>query len=189
MPKDECGKEVTNRMKMPPTTEADAFLHGLYHELQDQIRKYYELTANLLALEARVELTEKQLCLTRDHLAMVVARTEGAAPMDWKTMLDRVRFVGWRLAEACVAVVREHKKLTPDELLTALNIGTFRFRTNTPFREIHAALLRQHSVKREGDYWIWLGPAEQEDQLRLKLLKKPQPDAGEVKGNVKNEGR
>lgn len=154
-----------------PTTESDAFLHGLYHEFLDQAKRYQNLTAQLFQLEARVELAEKQLCLTRDHLAMAIERTEGAMPQDWTKMLEIVRFVGVRLAEACVVLLKERKKLTNEELLHALNLGMFRFRTNTPFREIHAALLRQRNVKRMDGGWVWTGPDPSKEQLRLRLVR------------------
>jgi len=73
-------------------------------------------------------------------------------------MLTRARFVGMRLADACLALLREHKRLTHTEMLNALNIGMFRFKTNAPAREIHGAMLRQPYVKRTSDGWIWNGP-------------------------------
>src|ERR1700730_17706677 len=87
------------------TTEATAFLTGLHKEFEQQVRHYHDLTASLLEIEARIELAEKQLCLTRDHLAMAVSRTEAATPRDWARTLESVRFVGWRLADACVEIL------------------------------------------------------------------------------------
>jgi hypothetical protein len=166
MPKDKARTE----RKVVPTSASDAFLRGLHGEFVEQVNRYHGLTAHLLELEARVELAEKQLCLTRDHFKMVIEKTEGAIPHDWETVLKQVRFVGVRIADACVALLSERKKMTPVELLDALNRGMFRFRTNTPLREIHAALLRQQHVKRIGDVWIWEGPDM--DQMKLTLLKR-----------------
>lgn len=149
------------------TVEATAYLQALYVEFREQVARYRDLTAHRLELEAEVELAERTLCVTRDHLAMVIARGDSAMPCDWKKTFCSVRFVGWRLANACVALLRKYKKLTPEQLLHILNLGMFRFRTNTPRREIHAALLRQQFAKREGDGWIWTGPAEEQTQGRL----------------------
>lgn len=149
------------------TSESTAFLGALNSEFKTQVERYHDLTTNLIQAEARVELAEKQLCLTRDHMAMVIAKTEGVVPRDWEATLKRVRFVGLRLADACIAVLRERKQATAEELLDELNEGMFRFRSNTPFREIHAALLKQQNVKRAKDGWIWIGPTE--DQMKLGL--------------------
>jgi len=176
VPKTTDKTEGTER-RHTQTSEANAYVGALHHEFADQVKRYHNLTGNLLDLEARVELAEKQLCLTRDHLAMVIQKTEGAVPHEWKKISDTVRFVGVRLADACVALLKEHKKMTPQELLDALNNGMYRFRTSSPFREIHGALLRQRYVKRtEDDAWAWEGP--EEDQLRLTLLR---PDRAKKK--------
>ena len=95
----------------------------------------------------------------------------------------RVRFVGMRLVDACVTVLQEHRKLTPVKLLDAINEGTFRFRTNAPLREIHAALLRHPHVKREGNYYLWSGPKEPQGfpaTVEAEILR---PDKSEVKPN------
>ena len=148
------------------TIEADSYLQGLHKEFNDQVNKYQQLTRELLSLEARVELAEKTLCLTRDHLTMAIANTECAAPRDWNKTLRMVRFAGVRLADACISLLQEHKKLTQGELLDALNLGSFRFRTNSPLREIHAALLRHPFVKKTGQTWIWTGTDEKQAALR-----------------------
>ena len=150
-----------------PTTESTAFLSGLYQEFLEQSRRYHDMNAHLLEMTAKVELAEKQICLTRDHLLMVAQRTEGAIPQDWNKTLQSVRFVGVRLADACVALLRERRKLKHQELLDALNLGMYRFRTNTPFREIHGALLRQRQVKRTDEGWEWIGPDKNQMPLRL----------------------
>jgi len=159
--------------KVTTTSESTAFLAALNSEFSCQVERYHELTTQLLQIQARVELAEKQLCLTRDHLAMVITKTEGAMPRNWEATLKKVRFVGLRLADACLALLREREKMTAEELLDDLNEGMFRFRSNTPFREIHAALLKQQNVKRTKDGWTWIGPKE--DQIRLGLVKRIAP--------------
>src|SRR5260370_4671575 len=121
--------------------EATSFLRGLFDEFQQQKERYANMTAGLLSLEARIELAEKTLCLTRDHLAMSIEKTDSAVPNDWTKILNSVRFVVRRLADAGVTLLQDHGTMTPKEILTALNNGMFRFRTNSPLREIHAALL------------------------------------------------
>lgn len=176
--------------KIPPertTVESTYFLRGLWTEFHDQVHKYGDLTATLREMEARVELAEKTLCLTRDHLAMTVEKTECAVPNDWGKVFNSVRFVGVRLTDACITLLREHKRLTQTELLENLNSGMFRFRTNAPLREIHAALLRQRqNVKREGDTWIWTGPEHGEVQTRLRLMR-PEIIEADDEGDVKTE--
>ena len=151
--------------------EATSFLSGLFEEFQEQKQRYAHMTGSLLSLEARIELTEKTLCLTRDHLAMSIEKTDSAVPNDWTKILNSVRFVGMRLADACMTLLQEHGKMTPKEILTALNNGMFRFRTNSPLREIHAALLRQNSAKRVGNAWAWMGTREQ-IPMRFRVLRR-----------------
>jgi hypothetical protein len=139
------------------TVEASGYLRGLFTEFTQQVHRYAALTDQLVQLEARIELTEKMVVLTRDHLAMTIEQTDSAAPHDWNATLKRVQFVGCRLVDACLTLLREHKKLAPSEILLKLNLSMFRFRSNAPLREIHAALLRQPSVKRTDDAWVWVG--------------------------------
>lgn len=158
---------------MPPlshtTVEATAFLAGLHQEFRDQIEKYRDLTRQLHEMEARVELTEKTLCLIREHLRLAVGRAEAAFPRDWERDFNAVRFVGVRLADACVAVLRDlGGPLSLEEIMCGLNLGMFRFRTSSPLREIHAALLKQRQVKKVGDKWVWVG--EQPHQTKLRLV-------------------
>lgn len=163
------------------TNEATSYLGGLFAAFHEQTQQYAQLTSQLLHLEARIELAEKTLSLTRDHLNMTINQTDSAAPHAWDKVLLSVRFVGVRLADACTALLKEKKKLTPDELLSGLNSGMYRFRTNSPLREIHAALLKQSSVKRVGQYWLWSGTAEQLP-LRLRVVKAAAKPHNEVDG-------
>jgi hypothetical protein len=170
-------KQLEKRAEKKPekinyTMEATAFLRGLFQEFQEQIKKYQTLTAQLLSMEAQIELVEKMLCLTRDHFAMTIDKTESALPNEWDKVFHKVRFVGVRLADACKVLLQEKKKLTTEQFLTGLNEGMFRFRTNSPLREIHAALLRQSFAKKAaGGVYVWLGDAEQQMPLRMRALK------------------
>jgi hypothetical protein len=149
------------------TMESTAFLNGLFQEVHEQVHKYQALTRELLSLEARIELGEKTLCLHRDHFASTVERTECAVPNDWKTVLDKIRFVGVRLADACQVTLQEKKKVTPEQLLHDIDDGMFRFRTNSPLREIHAALLKQDWVEKIGPHYVWKGNPGKQMPLRM----------------------
>jgi len=151
--------------------EATSFLRGLFEEFQEQKNRYANMTESLLSLEARIELAEKTLCLTRDHLAMSIEKTDSAIPHNWANILNSVRFVGMRLADACMTLLQEQGKMTPKEIFFALNSGMFRFRSNSPLREIHAALLRQNSAKRVGNAWVWTGTREQ-IPMRFRVMKR-----------------
>ncbi len=162
--------------KKPPkdliTAEATSYLDGLFHEFHKQTHQYREITKELLSLEARIELAEKTLCLTRDHLEMAIGRSDSATPREWDKVLRGVRFVGVRLADACRVILQEHKKLTLEEILSGLNQGMYRFRTSSPLREIHAALLSPSFAKKEGRHYIWIGQQEQQIPLRLRVMTK-----------------
>jgi hypothetical protein len=159
-----------------PTTEAFSYMSGIEKEYEEQLSRYHTLTGDLHALQARVELVEKNLCVTRDHLAMAIEKSEEDVPKEWRTRLARARFVGMRLADACLWLLKRHKRMTYVEILNFLNVGMFRFRTNAPAREIHGALLRQPYVKRTGDTWVWTGPDESAapTQPSLRLLTNPE---------------
>lgn len=165
------GKKKKRGKKSNFTVEATAFLGGLFQEFQQQTVKYELFTAQLLSLEAQIELVEKTLCLTRDHLALEIRKTQSAVPNNWGKVLRNVRFVGVRLADACKVLLQENKKLTPDQLLSGLNDGMFRFRTNSPLREIHAALLKQSFAKKTDTQYSWIGTTEEQLPLRLRVLK------------------
>ncbi len=167
---DKKGK-TSKLVKADPTAESSAYLGGLFQEFHHQSHNYHELTRQLLSLEARIELAEKTLCLTRDHFAMTIEQTECAPPHDWDQILRSVRFVGVRLAEACKVLLQENKKMTPEEILTGLNHGMFRFRTNSPLREIHAALLKQSFAQKTGATYTWIGSPETQMPFRLRTAK------------------
>jgi hypothetical protein len=164
--------------KRGPTTEALSWVGGLYAEYAEQLARYHELTSHLFSLQARVEVVEKNLCVTRDHLALAIEKSEEPMPEPWTKALNSARFVGMRLADACLGLLKERKRLTHAEMLNALNLGMFRFRTNAPAREIHGALLRQPYVKRASDGWMWTGPdiveAQTTQQPALRLVSQPE---------------
>lgn len=153
--------------------EAEAYLQGMFQELNRQRHQYLELTRMLRNIEARIELAEKTLSLTRDHVMLTVAETDSALPRDISAVMRGVRFVGVRLVDACMSLLQECKKMTAEKLLMELNEGMFRFRTNSPQREIHAAMLRQSFAKKEGEYWIWIGKTEQQIAMRLRPSDRP----------------
>ena len=154
------------------TLESTLYMQGIFDAFREKKKEYVGLTAHLHQIEGQIDLAEKTLSLTRDYLAMAVKQTKHAAPHDWDTVLKSVRFVGVRLADACAVLLQESssKKLMPEKLLEGLNDGMFRFRTNSPLREIHAALLKQASVKRVGQQWTWVGNSEQLP-LRLRVVR------------------
>jgi hypothetical protein len=173
MPKGNDTPKQQHQTKAPPTAavptvvmapdpnavavEATYYLGGLFTEFNQQVQRYLDLTGQHASIEARIELSEKTLCVVRDHFNMKIADTDSALPHDWATVLASVRFVGWRLADACVELLKERQRMTTGELVRELNKGMFRFRTNGPLREVHAALLRQPSIKRDGEHWVWTG--------------------------------
>ena len=154
------------------SAEATSYLQGMFQEFYTQVAKYEQQTQELHSLEGRIELTEKTLSLIRDHLAMAVENTDSATPRDWSQTLGSVRFVGVRLADACMALLQENKKMSPHEIMVGLNKGMFRFRTSSPLREIHAALLRQTFANKVGQSWVWTGIANQLP-LRLRVMARP----------------
>lgn len=152
--------------------ETAAYFSGLYEEVHDQYQRYQTLTKELMALESRIELAERQMALTRDYLAMIVAKIPGSVPEEIEGHMKAVRFVGVRLADACLQLLQEKREMTVDELVTALGSGMYRFRTSVPTREIWAALMRQSKkITKEGDKIKWKGPAREGAQPRLKIIK------------------
>ena len=160
---------MPKRVPKTTTLESGAYLKGLFKDFEEQVSRYKGLTGHLMEIEARLQLAEKTLCLTRDHLEMALATTEGSEDRakEFKRQSAKVRFVGMRLTDACTTVLKEHGKMTPAKLLDGVNEGTFRFKSNAPLREIHAALLRHPDVKREGNFYIWNAPQGVQIQMRL----------------------
>jgi hypothetical protein len=165
MPTDDDPKAQTNghtdaQVKKPPrpTLERRAFVNGLFNEMREQVARYAGLSAHMAELQARIMIVERNLQLTRDHLQAVLSETDEEVPKDWQKILKSIRFVGARLGDACMEILREGSPLTTQEIVDGLNLGQFRFRTGTPLREVNAALLRQSNIKRENDRWIYTAP-------------------------------
>ena len=141
--------------ELEPSLEEVSYVRGVYKAFQKQVGEYTALIRELLELQGRIGLIEKQVKVSRDHLCMVIEQTGGVAPEDWDDTLNSVRFVNMRLAEACMSLLEQNKVMTTTQLITALNHGMYRWRTNTPLREVNAALLRQKDVTRQDDKWIY----------------------------------
>jgi hypothetical protein len=176
---------MSKKIPRTMTLESGAYLDGLFRDFAEQVNRYKHLTAGLMQLEARLGLAEKTLCLTRDHLEMALHSTEGSESRLHQFQKDaaNVQFVGMRLTDACTVVLREHKKMTPEKLLDAINEGTFRFKTNSPLREIHAALLRHPHVERRGSSYVWTGPKEEQTRPQLSAARIAESGRAEVKPN------
>jgi hypothetical protein len=172
------------KKEIPDTTtlESSAYLEGLFQDFDQQMIRYRSLTANLMGLEARLDLAEKTLTLTRDHLKIALQDTEGSRNYHERFLRQsaQVRFIGMRLSDACEQVMAEHKKMTTEKLLDAINEGTFRFRTKSPLREIHAALMKHPHIRRVGNYYIWAGPKED----RLAVLEAAHPSGFTVQAEA-----
>ena len=153
------------------TNETHGYLSGVYADFNEQVSKYVELVNHLHFVQARVELAEKNLSNTREHFAGVIAKCKDSVlPQDWSMTLARAKFVGVRLSEACMGLLKEHRRLSPQRLLEALNRGQYRWKTPTPFREIHGALIKQAWAAREGDDYVWIGPDPQLQLTEMRLL-------------------
>ena len=137
------------------TNERVGFVEGLLDELNTQTERYVDLVNQLAKLQARLEVTERNLEATRDHIYAILSDTDEDVPSDWKEALKMVRFVGVRLGDACIALLKEHRVLNADQLRKLLDNGQFRFRTGYPLREINAALLRHPHVERDEDTWVY----------------------------------
>lgn len=142
-----------------PSVERMGFVDGLLKELMAQTKHHISLVQQLAELQARTAISERSLCLTRDHLLSTLESTKEDVPLNWREATSRVRFVGARLGDAAMEVLRSHTHpLTVEAVEAALNEGQFRFRTGHPKREIHAALLRQRAAQRnaEDDTWEYV---------------------------------
>jgi len=137
------------------TLESVSYVKGVYQAFHKQMKEYVGLTEKLLGLQGQIVLAEKQLQIARDHLCMVIEKTPGVMPPNWDQTLKAIRFVGLRLAKAALQVLSENGHMTTDELIQALNDGMYRWRSNSPARELNAALLRQADVTRNDDTWTY----------------------------------
>ena len=144
-----------------PSLERHEFVRGLFEELEAQLHRHLAIVAELSRLQGRVEVGERALMATRDHLLSALESTlDEHVPEDWQEVIGRVRFIGVRLGVACTDLLREHESLTTEGLHSYLNNGQFRFRSGTPLREINAALIRNARAVRDGDRWSYVQPEE-----------------------------
>lgn len=141
-----------------PTLERRAFVDGLFDELVEQTARYQEFTHEWLTMQGRMEMCEKAVRATRDHLLTSLEQTDEEVPLDWRKTLDTVRFVGARPADACLTVLRERGNVTTDGLIKELNRGGYRFNSPYPQREIQASMMRHPHVTRVGDLWTYEPP-------------------------------
>lgn len=142
-----------------PSVERMGYVEGLLRELDSQTKHHIHLVQQLAELQARTDISERNLRLTRDHLLSTLESTKEDVPLNWREATSRVRFVGARLGDAAMEVLKSRPTpLSVGELEAALNEGQFRFRTGHPKREIHAALLRQRAAQRnpEDDTWEYV---------------------------------
>jgi hypothetical protein len=154
-------KDVETKVpKSRPTAERRGFVQGLFNELNEQLKRYLSVGTHLAELQGQMMIVERNLQLTRDLLESELSQTDEEVPQDWQKVLRKVRFVGARLGDACVEILREHPPMTTQEILDHLNLGQFRFRTGTPLREMNAALLRQSHVQKENDRWYVIPDAK-----------------------------
>src|SRR5687768_7834442 len=86
-----------NDLRQPAslTYETNSYLQSVYLALHEDFQKYHGLIKEEMMVQARLELAEKTVCLTRDHLVLTVAQAEcAAAPHEWEPLLNMIRFVG-----------------------------------------------------------------------------------------------
>ena len=150
--------EAEKKEERQASLEEHSYYKGLVDEFVDEKHHYMGLVHQLMELEARVELAEHRLSLTREHLLHRADINPLWMPKNWQEEMFSVRFVGVRLVDACLRVLSELRSATSEELIQALNNGGFRFRSNTPGREVHAALIKQTaSVAKNGDKYVYKG--------------------------------
>lgn len=161
MPENEATdeKERLPQTKLPsgPSLEEMSYISGLYNEFLFEKAHYHELVSQLMEAQGRVELAEGRLRLTRDHMIHRIGRSPLLAPKEWREQFLDVQFVGVRAGDACLMVLSEKGNASTEELVEALNNGGFRFRSNAPAREVHAAMIRQPNVRKEGEQWVYTG--------------------------------
>lgn len=140
-----------------PTLEEHSYIDGIWKEFLSEKVHYKQLVAQLMGLQGQVDLAEGRLRLTRDHVVRRFSDSPLLAPPHWEDEMRSVRFVGVRIGEACLTVLSEMGRATSEELADALSHGDFRFRTNSPLREVHGAMIRQQDAIREGGMWVYQG--------------------------------
>ena len=145
-----------------PSLERQEFVEGLFEELHQQLHQHKQRVAEVSRLRGRIEVGERALIAAREHLLAVLESTaDEHVPDGWPEVLAEVRFVGVRLGVACADLLEEHGPLTTEELHAHLNSGQFRFRSSTPLREIHGALIRNSRARKDDDRWHYVPPEEE----------------------------
>ena len=154
--------EMVSAHRVLPSLERQEFIQGLFEELDGQLHRHLAAVAQLSRLQGRIDVSERALVATRDHLLSALESTvEESVPEGWQEVLDRVRFIGARIGVACAYLLERHGPLTMAELHARLNDGQFRFRTSTPLREINAALIRNSRARKDGEQWSYVPPEEE----------------------------
>lgn len=170
-------KEARRLAHRLPSAERIAFVDGLLRELAVLSGEHLERVQEMADLQARLDIGERNLIATRDYVNTVLSNTKEDVPNDWRELIASLEFLGMRLGDAALEVLRRSKHpLTPEEIESDLNDGQFRFRTGSPRREIHGALLRQPLVRRnDDDTWEYVEPAqdgESEKSREVRPLRK-----------------
>ena len=123
-------------------------------ELRERAERYAAAAAEAERLERRIAQGERRLAAAGEHLLSALEADGAEAPAAWRSALLRARMAGASAGEACAILLAEHGPLTTSGLRTELERAGFRFRGATPLREIHAALIRNSRVRRDGARWV-----------------------------------
>lgn len=161
-----------------PSAERVGFVGGLFNALQDLLHTHTHIVLELGEIQGRFDISERNLRATRDHLLATVESSGEHVPKDWRKVIDQVRFLGARLGDAAIEVLKnEDDPCTLSEIHDVLNNGGFHFRTGTPLREIHAALIRQPGAKRdpETDTWRYELPQPMREVRRTPKMEVQKP--------------
>ena len=137
------------------TAEREGYVEGLFEELEEQLDRYVEFSKQIQKIQAQIGIAEGTIQAIRGYIYTQFSNTEEDVPANWEMLLKQARFVGARLGDACVEILKEQNELSKAEMLDELNEGQYRFRTPHPLREINAALLRHPKIRKEGDMWIY----------------------------------
>lgn len=158
-----AAKDAAKLARRVPSAERRGYVNGLLDELFKQTQKHVERVEKLASLQAQIELGERNLIATRDYLQSLLSQPQDElVPNGWEALIRSLRFLGARIGDAVMDVLREHSHpVDLAEIEEELNGGQFRFRTGTPRREIHAALIRQPHARRTDDGgWQYVAPKE-----------------------------
>ena len=123
-------------------------------ELRERAERHAAAVAEAERLERGVAQGERRLAAAGKHLLSALEAEGIDAPAGWRDALLRARMAGASAGEACAILLEEHGPATTAGLKTMLERSGFRFRSATPLREIHAALIRNARVRRDGALWV-----------------------------------